>query len=35
MMDISTLLADPAAIRFEKIVSGYSSLTLIVKATRP
>jgi transposase len=33
-MDPATLLADPAAIRLEKIVSGYSSLTLVVKATR-
>ena len=33
-MEPATLLADPEAIRLEKIVSGYSSLTLIVKATR-
>jgi|SRR5215213_1364921 len=34
-MDASTLLADPAAIHLEKIISGDSSLTLVVKATRP
>jgi transposase len=34
-MDPSTLLADPTSIRLEKIVSGYSSLTLVVKATQP
>jgi transposase len=33
-MDPATLLADPEAIRLEKIVSGDSSLTLVVKATR-
>jgi transposase len=33
-MEISTLLADPEAIRLEKIVSHKSSLTLVVKATR-
>jgi len=33
-MDPATLLADPAAIRLEKIVPGYSSLTLVVKAIR-
>src|SRR5215213_8455808 len=33
-MDPATLLADPAAIRLEKIISGYGSLTLVVKATR-
>jgi len=33
-MEISTLLADPEAIRLEKIVSHKSSLTLVVKAIR-
>jgi len=33
-MDSSTLLADPAAIRLEKIVPDHSSLTLVVKATQ-
>jgi transposase len=34
LMEITTLLADPEAIRVEKIVSDNSSLTLVVKATR-
>jgi transposase len=34
MMEISTLLADPEAIRLEKIVPNKSSLTLVVRATR-
>ena len=34
-MDSSTLLADPEAIRLEKIVSDISSLTLVVQAIRP
>jgi transposase len=34
-MEVSTLLADPAAIRLEKIIAGPSSLTLVVRATRP
>lgn len=33
-MDPATLLADPEAIRLEKIVPGHNSLTLVVKATR-
>jgi transposase len=33
-MDASTLLADPTAIRLEKIISEHSSLTLVVRATR-
>jgi transposase len=33
-MEISTLLADPTAIRLEKIVPDRSSLTLVGKATR-
>lgn len=33
-MDPATLLADPTAIRLEKIVSDISSLTLVVRATR-
>ena len=33
-MDPATLLADPEAIRLEKIVSDTSSLTLVVRATR-
>jgi transposase len=33
-MDPATLLADPEAIRLEKIVQHPSSLTLVVKATR-
>ena len=33
-MCLDTLLADPEAIRLEKIVSAKSSLTLAVKATR-
>jgi len=33
-MDAATLLADPEAIRLEKIVSDISSLTLVVRATR-
>jgi len=33
-MEVSTLLADPQAIRLEKIVSDKSSLTLVVRATR-
>lgn len=32
MMEISTLLADPEAIRLEKIVPNKSSLTLVVRA---
>src|SRR5918993_5054142 len=34
-MDSSTLLADPTAIRLEKIIQHPSSLTLVVKATQP
>lgn len=34
-MDPSTLLADPAAIRLEKIIQHPSSLTLVVLATQP
>jgi transposase len=34
-MDASTLLADPTAIRLEKIIQHESSLTLVVKATPP
>ena len=34
-MPTSTLLADPAAIRLEKIIQHHSSLTLVVKATQP
>lgn len=34
-MDSSTLLADPAAIRLEKIIQHQSSLTLVVRATQP
>ncbi len=33
-MDPATLLADPTAIRLEKIVSDTSSLTLVVRTTR-
>jgi transposase len=33
-MDPATLLADPTAIRLEKIISDVSSLTLVVMATR-
>ncbi len=33
-MDPATLLADPEAIRLEKIISDTSSLTLVVRATR-
>jgi len=33
-MEISTLLADPAAIRLEKIIPDRSSVTLVAKATR-
>jgi transposase len=33
-MEISTLLADPQAIRLEKIIQHPGSLTLVVKATR-
>lgn len=33
-MDLSTLLADPEAIRLEKIVPDISSLTLVVRTTR-
>ncbi len=33
-MDPATLLADPTAIRLEKIISGISSLTLVVRTTR-
>jgi transposase len=33
-MDVSTLLADPEAIRLEKIIQHDSSLTLVVRATR-
>jgi transposase len=33
-MDASTLLADPSAIRLEKIIQHESSLTLVVRATR-
>ena len=34
-MPTSTLLADPTAIRLEKIIQHHSSLTLVVKATQP
>jgi transposase len=34
-MDTATLLADPTAIRLEKIVSASSSLTLVVRTTQP
>lgn len=34
-MDPATLLADPTAIRLEKIVSANCSLTLVVKVTQP
>jgi len=34
-MEITTLLADPEALRVEKIVPDHSSLTLVVKTTRP
>ncbi len=34
-MDVSTLLADPTAIRLEKIIQHPSSLTLVVRATQP
>jgi transposase len=34
-MDPSTLLADPAAIRLEKIIQHPGSLTLVVRATQP
>src|SRR5215210_7034448 len=34
-MDPATLLADPTSIRLEKIIQHHSSLTLVVKATRP
>ena len=33
-MDVPTLLADPEAIRLEKIIQHASSLTLVVRATR-
>src|SRR5215212_3524503 len=33
-MDASTLLADPTAIRLEKIIQHDSSLTLVVRASR-
>jgi transposase len=33
-MEITTLLADPEALRLEKIIQHHSSLTLVVKATR-
>jgi transposase len=33
-MDAATLLADPTAIRLDKIVSDISSLTLVIKTTR-
>jgi transposase len=33
-MEITTLLADPKALRLEKIIQHHSSLTLVVKATR-
>jgi transposase len=33
-MEITTLLADPEALRLEKICQHHSSLTLVVKATR-
>ena len=33
-MEITTLLADPTAIRIEKIIPDHSSLTLEVRATR-
>ena len=33
-MEITTLLADPEAIRLEKIIPDHSSLTLVVKTTR-
>src|SRR5215210_4117210 len=33
-MEITTLLADPKAIRLEKIISDKSSVTLVVRATR-
>lgn len=32
-MDAATLLADPTAIRLEKIIPSHSSLTLVVRAT--
>jgi transposase len=32
-MEITTLLADPEALRLEKIIQHHSSLTLVVKAT--
>jgi transposase len=34
-MDATTLLADPAAIRLEKIIQHHGSLTLVVMATQP
>src|ERR1041384_2338764 len=34
-MDPATLLADPAAIRLEKIIQHKSSLTLVVRVTQP
>jgi transposase len=34
-MEITTLLADPEAIHLEKIVPDQSSLTLVVRTTRP
>lgn len=34
-MDPSTLLADPTAVRLEKIIQHDSSLTLVVRAARP
>jgi transposase len=34
-MDPATLLADPTAIRLEKIIQHHSSLTLVVTATQP
>jgi transposase len=33
-MEISTLLADPEAIRLEKIIPDHSSLALVVRTTR-
>ena len=33
-MDAATLLADPTAIRLEKIIPSHSSLTLVVRATQ-
>src|SRR5215207_875533 len=34
-MDATTLLADPTAIRLEKIIQHHRSLTLVVTATQP